>query len=336
MNLSTDSLMSTVRSTAGIKFAIIAVLLLLMPFVTGISLANEILVFAVFALGYNFLLGYGGELSFGHSAYFGIGAYGTVLLIEHDVTGSIYVAVVAGVILTTLIGIVFGFISLRRRGIYFAMITLALAMMVYFVVLKWTEFTGGDDGAVVPVMDASIGPVNPTAGGFEFYIFGLIILLVVWISLSRVLNSSYGRALIAVRENEERAKHLGYEVNKLLLISFTISALISGLAGALFAVAFAFITPELLFWTVSGEIVLIALMGGIGTLGGPIVGAAVFIFAQDAAVSFTEHWELVFGALIILFVLFIPEGLYGKLTDYLDDETQLFDTDALRERFDMK
>ncbi|WP_436347145.1 branched-chain amino acid ABC transporter permease [Natronorubrum sp. FCH18a] len=333
MTLQLNSVVDNAQSTAGIKFLVIAGLLVLMPFAIGARLANEILIFAIFALGYNFLLGYGGELSFGHSAYFGLGAYGTVLAIEH-LTASIYLAVALGVLFTTVTGVVFGYVSLRRRGIYFAMITLALAMLVYYVVQKWTGFTGGDDGASVPIMDASIGPIDPTNGGFEFYVFGLLILLLVWLVFRRVLHSSYGRTLIAIRENEERARHLGYEVNRHLLVAFTFSALVSGLAGALFATAFAFITPELLFWAVSGEIVLIALMGGIGTLGGPIVGAIAFILVQDTAVNLTHHWELVFGGIIILFVLFIPEGLYGKFTAYFEDKTQPFDADALRDRFD--
>lgn len=335
MTLSANTFVKGAKSTPGIKFLIIVSILLVMPFVMGTRLANEILVFAIFALGYNFLLGYGGELSFGHSAYFGLGAYGTVLSVEY-LTSSIYLAILLGVLIATVIGAVFGFISLRRRGIYFAMITLALAMLVYYVVLKWTELTGGDDGASVPVMDASIGPIDPTAGGFEFYLFGLLFLVLVWLGIKRVLGSSYGRALIAIRENEERARHLGYNVNRYLLVAFTVSALVSGFAGALFATAFAFITPELLFWVVSGEIVLIALMGGIGTLGGPIVGALAFIYIQDTAVSFTEHWELVFGTIIILFVLFVPEGIWGKINDYLDGESQLFDADALRERINRK
>lgn len=331
MTPSSTALVEKAKSTAGIRFAIVAGLLFAMPFVSSMRLANEIVVFAIFALGYNFLLGYGGELSFGHSAYFGLGAYGTVLSLEY-LTSSIYFAVVVGVFVTTVISVIFGYISLRRRGIYFAMITLALAMMVYFVVLKWSEFTGGDNGASVPIMDASIGPIDPTNGGFEFFIFGLISLVAVWIVTKRLLDSSYGRTLIAIRENEERARHLGYDVNKHLVVAFTVSALISGFAGALFAVAFAFITPSILYWVVSGEIVLIALMGGIGTVSGPIIGAIAFIFIQDTAVNYAEHWEIVFGAIIILFVLFAPEGLYGKLIDYLEGETQPFDADAIRER----
>lgn len=332
MSSTGDSLFDRVGGTTSLKFAIVVSILLVVPFLSSIRLANEILVFAVFALGYNFLLGYGGELSFGHSAYFGIGAYGTVLAFEH-LAGSVYLALLVGVLVATVVGLVFGYISLRRRGIYFAMITLALAMMVYFVVLKWTEFTGGDNGTSIPIVDASLGPIDPTSGGVDFYVFGLVSLVVVWLVIGRLLNSSYGRTLIAIRENEERARHLGYDVNKYLVTAFTVSALVSGLAGGLFAVAFAFITPSILYWTVSGEIVLITLMGGIGTLGGPIVGAIAFIFIQDTAVNYAEHWELVFGGIIILFVLFIPEGLYGKLRDYLDGETQLFDVEDLRDRF---
>lgn len=332
MSTESNNLLDRVKGTAGIKFVIVTVLLLVMPYISSIRLANEILVFAIFALGYNFLLGYGGELSFGHSAYFGIGAYGTVLAFEH-LASSVYLALMVGVLVTTVIGLIFGYISLRRRGIYFAMITLALAMMVYFVVLKWTELTGGDNGTSIPIVDASLGPIDPTNGGFEFYVFGLVSLIVVWLILGQLLRSSYGRALIAIRENEERARHLGYDVNKYLVAAFAVSALVSGFAGGLFAIAFAFITPSLLYWTVSGEIVLIALMGGIGTLGGPIIGAIAFIFTQDAAVNYAEHWELVFGAIIILFVLFIPEGLYGKLKEYLDGDSQLFSVDDLRDRF---
>lgn len=296
------------------------VLLAVAPPLVGWTVAGEIIVFSVFALGYNLLLGYGGELSFGHAAFFGLGAYVTLLFTQYGVQ-NLYLGIVVGAVAAGLLSVPFGLMSLRRRGIYFAMITLALAQIVFYVVFQWTDVTGGDNGLSLPLFDTSLGPVDPAAGGVEFFVFGVVVLVAVWLMMDRVVSSPFGRALVAIRENEERAEHLGYEVNHFLLGSFVISALFSGLAGGLYATLFGFVTPDLLFWLVSGEIVLVVLLGGIGTLGGAVIGAFVFVSLQEVLTeSVIDDWRIVFGLIIMFVVLFAPTGLYGLYQEFRDGE----------------
>ncbi|WP_255152060.1 branched-chain amino acid ABC transporter permease [Halorarius halobius] len=313
------------------KLAVVVVAAILLPFVFGTSTANTVLVLAVFAIGYNLLLGYGGELSFGHAAFFGLGAYGTVIAAEL-VMANLYVAMVVSVVFTTLVALVFGFISLRRRGIYFAMITLALAQMVYYVVFQWNELTGGQNGKSIPMYSAPIAGIDPLSAGLDFYVFGLVLLALTWLAVRRVIQSPFGRALMAVRESEERARHLGYNVNGLLLLAFTLSGALAGLAGALHAVLFAFVGPGLLFWTMSGEVVLIAILGGIGTLNGPIVGAIIFGVLSVNLTKVTQNWPIIFGTIFVLIVMFAPEGVYGMYENYVEDREGGFDARSVIDR----
>lgn len=285
-------------------------------------MTGEIIVFGVFALGYNLLLGYGGEISFGHAAFFGLGAYGTILFTQYGIQ-NLYIGIVVGALVAGLVSIPFGLISLRRRGIYFAMITLALAQIVYYVSFQWTEVTGGDNGLSMPLFDTSLGPFDPAAGGPEFVIFGIIVFTAVWLMIDRIVSSPFGRALVAIRENEARAEHLGYQVNHFLFGSFIFSALFSGVAGGLYATLFGFVTPDLLFWLVSGEIVLVVLLGGIGTLSGSVIGAFVFISFQEVLTeSGINDWRIIFGLIIMLVVLFAPTGIYGVYKQYRDGGRQ--------------
>lgn len=293
------------------KRVAIGVTFVVLPFAVGNFLANQILVFAVFVMGFNLLLGYTGEISFGHAAYFGLGAYGTILAMHH-LTPNAYVAMVIGVLTAVSAGAVFGAFSLRRRAIYFAMITLAFAQMVYHVVFRWTGFTGGSNGIGVPIdANAAIGPFDPMGGGPGFYLFGLVILGAAWLGVSRVVRSPFGRVLVAIRENEERAAHLGFETTNFLWVAFLMSTLLSGVGGALFALLFTFTAPGQLYWVTSGEVVMMALLGGIGTLGGPIVGAGAFIILHDTISSYTNEWRIVFGLLIVFVVLYAPRGIWG-------------------------
>lgn len=295
------------------------VVIVAIPFVFGRFTANEIIVLAVFAMAYNLLLGYGGELSFGHAAFFGVGAYGTVIVAEH-VVANLYVAMLLAVLITGVFSVVFAYVSLRRRGIYLAMITLALAQMVYYTAFRWTDVTGGSDGHFMPLYDASLGPIDPLQGGLEFYVFSLVLLGIVWLAIHRIIESPFGRALMAVRESEDRARHIGYDPDRLLLLAFIMSGTLSGLAGAMNAVLYAFVGPDQLFWIVSGEVVLIVILGGLGTLNGPIIGAVIFGVLAHNLTSVTEHWPVVFGAIFVLIVMFAPQGVYGIYQDYLDDE----------------
>lgn len=306
-------------------------ILLVLPFLTGPFLGSEIVVMGIFAMGYNIILGYGGELSFGHAAFFGLGAYGTILAIQY-VVQNVYLAIAVSVVATTLISVVFGYLSLRRRGIYFAMITLALAQMTYTIVFQWSGLTGGSNGLSIPSTKAPIGPLAPMQNELHFYLLASILFLVVFAAITRTVNSPFGRTLKAIRESEERALHLGYDVNNYLWLAFAMSGAVSAFAGALYTVLFVFISPNLLFWTMSGEVVLMAIIGGIGTLVGPLVGSAVFIVLSDMFTQITEDWQVLFGLVIIAVVLFAPEGIVGLVKEWGLEEEGGFDVQDLVER----
>lgn len=305
--------------------------LVLLPVVAGSFLANRIVVFAVFVVGFNLLVGYTGEISFGHAAYFGLGAYGTILAVHH-LTANVYAAMAVGTLVATAAGGAVGALSLRRRAIYFAMITLAFAQMVYHIVFRWTGFTGGSNGiGLPPETSAAVGPVDPLGGGAGFYPVGLVVLGLTWLGVRRVVRSPFGRALVSIRENEARATHLGLRTSRLLWVAFAMSALISGVGGALFALLFTFIAPGQLYWVTSGEVVLMALLGGIGTLGGPLVGAAAFIVLRDTLTQLTNDWRIFFGAVVVVVVLFAPQGVWGRYQEWTE-EGQSFDAGWLRDR----
>lgn len=303
-----------------LRALLVAGVFLALPMLLGPFTASHIIPFAIIAIGYNLLLGYGGELSFGHAAFYGGGAYLTVKWAE--VIPNLYVAILLGVVTVAVLTVPFAYLSLRRRGLYFAMITLALAQMVYVSVHQATEITGGANGLILPLRpgDASIGPFEVLGDYWVFYVFSLLILGVVYLAVYRVTRSPFGRALVAIRESEDRARHLGYPVNRLLLITFIMSGLLGGLAGALHVSLFAFISPSLLFWTMSGEIVIIAILGGIGTRGGPVVGAIIFTILSDTLSQMTDIWPLFFGAIFVVIVMLAPQGVYGLYQQYTNEE----------------
>ncbi|WP_299269599.1 branched-chain amino acid ABC transporter permease [Halorientalis sp.] len=306
-------------------------LIAILPDLMGPFIASHVMVMAIFAMGYNIILGFGGELSFGHAAYFGLGAYGVILSLEH-LFSSLYVAIPVTVVAVTALSVVFGFLSLRRRGIYFAMITLALAQLVYVIVFQWADLTGGSNGASIPITEAQIGPLAPMNNELHFFFVVSALFLLLFALVARVVRSPFGRVLKAIRESEERALHLGYDVDKYLLLAFTMSGAISALAGAIYAVLFVFISPSLLFWQLSGEVVIMTIIGGIGTLTGPLVGSVVFIFFSNTLTRVTDHWEIFFGLVIITIVMLAPEGIIGLLRNTFLDENESFSIRRLIER----
>jgi branched-chain amino acid transport system permease protein len=319
-------------TTTRIKWLVATVVFVSLPFLFSELLVGQVLIFAIFAMGYNLLLGYGGEPSFGHAAYFGLSAYGTVLFLQY-VARSLYVAMVFGIVVAVLASVVFGWLSLRRRGLYFAMITLAFAQMIFYINLQWTDVTGGNNGLIMPNVDGSIGPLDPASGGLEFYVFCLFFLVVCWFGIRRVVNSPFGRSLQAIRENEVRAENLGYNTERYLLIAFVFSGLVSGLAGALYALLFSFVGPELYNFFMSGDIVIMTIIGGVGTLGGPLVGAFVYVLISDLLAEFTSLWPLLLGAFFVAVVIYTPQGLYGVVQELLGEREASFDRQRLLELF---
>ena len=279
------------------------------------SLATQVLTYGLFALGFNLLYGYTGLLSFGHAAYYGLGAYGTGIALAKLQIGSLWVALAIGVIAASLGGAIAGFFCLRRRGIYFAMLTLAFAQMLYFIAFHLADWTGGDDGLrgiprhTLGLFGASIPIQTPLA----FYAFTFLFVVLALAALKRILDSPFGTVLQAIRENPERASACGYDVNRIKFVSFVFSAFFTGLAGSLEALRLTIVPVEALYWSTSGQVVIMTLLGGAGTFFGPFVGAATFLVLEERLSRLIEWWPIVVGAVFMTFVLFLPKGIWGTL-----------------------
>jgi branched-chain amino acid transport system permease protein len=297
----------------------LALLLLPLPFVLPEkSLAAEILTFGLFALSFNLLLGYTGLLSFGHSTYLGLGSYGAAIFLIRA-GSNFWGALVAGVLLATLLAAIIGWFSLRRRAVYFAMLTLAFNQMVFFVFFQLRWLTGGDDGLRgIPIPDLAIPGVfsldiDVLRNPIRFFFVTYVIVIAGFFALQRIIHSPFGRALQAIRESEERARACGYDTNRLQLLSFVFAGFFAGLAGALNVLLYGFVALESLNWLMAGVVVIMTIAGGAGTFVGPIIGAAFYLFFQEYLSKLTENWPLYFGALFVLIVLFLPAGIWGTL-----------------------
>ncbi|HEX9420640.1 MAG TPA: branched-chain amino acid ABC transporter permease [Methylomirabilota bacterium] len=280
------------------------------------ALATQVLIYGLFAVGFNLLYGYTGLLSFGHAAYFGLGAYGTGIALAKLGVGSVWGGLGLGLGAAATGGALIGFLCLRRRGIYFAMLTLAFAQLLYFVVFHLADLTGGDDGLRgIPQLPARLpGLALSLEGSLAFYYFALALVGLAVVGLRRVLDSPFGAVLQAIRENGDRAVACGYDINRVRLLSFVFSAALAGLAGALEALRLTVIPIESLYWTTSGQVVMMTLLGGAGTFFGPFVGAATYLVLEDRLSVLTESWPLVIGTIFMAFVLFLPKGIWGTLT----------------------
>lgn len=302
------------------RVAAVVLFLLVFPLLLPYhALAINILVFGLFAVGFNLLFGYTGLLSFGHAAFLGVGSYLTGITMVHF--GLHWLpAVGVGVAAAALAGVVIGFLAIRTRGIYFSMVTLALAQIVYYGFYKAERWTGGENGLrgiQVPVIE--IGPLrldflDPVT---KYYVILVFVAAALWF-VSRLLASPFGAVIEAVRENEKRAAACGYDVARTKLLVFVVSAALCGLAGALRALHLSVVPIESLHYLLSGQAVMMCLLGGMGTFFGPFVGAAVFLTLEDVMTTLTRHWMAVVGAIFMIFVLFFPAGIWGTLMRRLD------------------
>jgi branched-chain amino acid transport system permease protein len=280
----------------------------------GVDLVNKIMIFAVFALSLELLVGGTGLVCFGHAAFFGIGAYAAVLLSPSSDTGSILVLLPASIVAAAIYAIFVGALSLRTKGVYFIMVTLAFAQMAYFVVHD-TPLGGGTDGIYL-TMKPVLGPIDLDKP-LTMYLFTLGCLAVVFGFLAMLLRSRFGRALAGIRVNEQRMRATGFATYPYKLAAFTISGAIAGLAGFLFAVKDGFVNPEMLSWHLSGAVLIMIILGGIGHLRGALIGAFAFALLQEffksEAIfgSFSKHWSLGLGIVIIVSVALLPRGLVG-------------------------
>ncbi len=289
----------------------LAVVPLLLPFT---SLAILILVFGLFAAAFNVLYGYAGILSLGHAALFGTGAYTCgVLVVRFGLTWPF--AVVCGAVAAGLLGVVFALLSLRVRGVYFAMITLALGQCVFFAAFQASSWTGGDNGlrdVVVPPFEVGGFTINMVDPLVRYYVILLFVAFALYF-LFRVLSSPFGLTLEMIRENETRARSCGIDVVGAKRLAFVISGVISGLAGALYAIHLSTVPLETLSLNTSGQVVMMVLLGGMGTFSGPFVGAAVFLVAEHVLSDIVSYWQTIVGLLFIFAVLFFPKGIWGSL-----------------------
>ncbi|MFQ6112028.1 MAG: branched-chain amino acid ABC transporter permease [Nitrospinota bacterium] len=280
------------------------------PFYT--PFATEILIFSLFAISYNLSLGYTGMFSFGHAAFLGVGGYTTGLVMIYLNLG-VELSLLIGLGAGLLTGLIMGPICLRRTGIYFAMISLALSQVFFYIAQMWDSVTGGHDGlGGIPRLRLLIG-VELTNNSMAVYWFVLAIVLVSVFVLWRVVNSSFGRVLQAIRENEERARTCGYNTQRIKLTSFVISGTFSGLAGGLLLVYMEFFGIESLHWFMSGTVLIMALFGGTRTFLGPAVGAMIFLLMKDTLSRNFEYWQMVTGLFFVIIVLLLPLGILGSL-----------------------
>jgi branched-chain amino acid transport system permease protein len=304
-------------------------------------LATEILILALFASSFNLLFGYTGLLSFGQAAYFGVGAYVAGILLR-DFGVSIVVAIPIGVILAALAALIIGYFCVSSDEIYFAMLTLAFAQILHYIAWHWNEVTGGSDGLdMIPRPTPGLPGVTLDLGSTGgFYYFTLMLVAVALTTLWFLINSPFGLALNGIRENAVRAEFVGVRVVRYRLAAFVISGAFSGMAGALFAPFQRAVTPEAMYWTTSADPVLMSLLGGTGIFLGPAIGAGVFLFIKDIISAYTQFWMISLGGVLILLVLFFPDGLAGFAWQMVFREPVpakvrgggLISTDASRER----
>jgi len=269
------------------------------------------LCYAIFACAFNLLLGFTGLLSFGHAAYMGAAAYATGWLIR-TAGWPVELGIVAGLVVGGLLGLVVGLIAIRRQGIYFAMITLAMAQMVYFVCLQ-APFTGGEDGLQGVPRGMLFGLLS-LKSDLVLYFVVLAVFVAVFLFVLRVVHSPYGQVLKAIRENEPRAISLGYDVDKYKLLAFVLSTAIAGVAGSLKTLVLGFATLSDVHWSMSGEVVLMTLLGGMGTFAGPVIGAFTIIGLQDYLADRVGSWvTVIIGATFVICVLAFRKGFIGEL-----------------------
>ena len=277
-----------------------------------VSLGTEIVVFTLLAIAYNLLMGYTGLVSFGHSAFFGLGGYAAGLTQIHVAQGMV-VPLLAGVAAAALAGAAIGFLLMRKRGVYFSLLTLAFTQMFFYIVYGATAVTGGENGlGGIERFPVSLGLLRLDLADKRVYYYAAAALAAaaIWL-LWRIVHSPFGRVLEAIRENEQRASFVGYDVKRYKLTAFVVSCAFSGLAGALYTFLLNFAYPESLHVAMAGEIAAMTLVGGMRSFVGPAVGAAVFVFMRDTLSSWTQNWLIYFGVIFIAFVMFSPNGIVG-------------------------
>ena len=300
-----------------ITYVVLLALLLVAPLIGLYPVfVMKLLCFALFACAFNLLLGFTGLLSFGHAAFFGSGAYVAAWVIKAQGWPP-ELAMLAAIAAAAFLGLLFGLVAIRRQGIYFAMITLALAQMVYFICLQ-APFTGGEDGLQGVPRGRLFGLLELESDTMMYYLL-VAIFVACFLAIGRIVTSPFGQVLKMIRENEPRAVSLGYEVDRYKLLAFVLSAGLAGLAGALKTLVMGFATLTDVHWSMSGEVILMSLLGGVGTFFGPVVGAGIVIALQDTLADKVGSWvTVIIGAIFVVCVLAFRKGVVGELDAFME------------------
>jgi branched-chain amino acid transport system permease protein len=309
--VATTSRPSTLQTRAA-EFLVLLALLVLPFLMTDYprALVSEIYIFAIFAMSLDLLLGFTGLMSLGHAAFFGLGAYAVAVLgVEFGINA--WLGVVAGVVIAGCGAALIGFFCVRTAGIPFLMLTLAFSQLVFSVALKWRDVTGGSDGIAIAEKPSFFG--FDLSNSLVMYFMTLSFFALAYWGLRRLLNAPLGHAFVGIRENEQRMAAIGYPTRAYKLVSFTIAGAIAGLAGGLYAIFNGFISADAVYWTASGDILIMTMLGGAGTLIGPAVGAALVLLMKNVVSSYSEHWLAIIGVTFICCVMFFPGGLWGAL-----------------------
>jgi branched-chain amino acid transport system permease protein len=309
--VATTSRPSTVQTrVAGL---VVLLALLVLPFLMTDyprALVSEIFIFAIFAMSLDLLLGFTGLMSLGHAAFFGLGAYAVAILgVQFGINA--WVGLATGVAIAGGGAALIGFFCVRTAGIPFLMLTLALSQLVFSVALKWRDVTGGSDGLAIAEKPGFFG--YDLSNSLVMYFMALSFFVLAYWGLRRLLNAPLGHAFVGIRENEQRMMAIGYPTRAYKLLSFTIAGALAGLAGGLYAIFNGFISADAVYWTASGDILIMTMLGGAGTLIGPAVGTAIFLLLKNVVSSYSEHWLSIIGITFICCVMFFPGGLWGAL-----------------------
>lgn len=321
--------MAKTLSLRAVLLGLGAVMLVLLPPVAlaldepfYIGLASRMLVFALAAISLDLILGYGGLVCFGHAAFVGIGAYVVAILAHHAAEGTAFLGLLPGtgngwiawpaaMAVSGLAAWAIGWVALRTQGVYFIMITLAFAQMIYFFFVTLKGY-GGDDGLTLPAR-SSLGFGLSLRDKTTFYYVALVVLAVAGAGLARLTRSRFGMVLQGAKANDRRMAHLGFSTRRYRLTAFALAGALAGLAGALLVNQSNFVSPAMLHWSRSGELIVMVVLGGIGSLVGPVLGAVSFLLLEEVLSGWTEHWQVILGPLLVALVYFARTGLYGLL-----------------------
>ena len=305
-------------------FAVILALLIVAPF--GLPefwrrFLTEILIWGLLAMSSDLLIGYTGMVSFGHSAFFGLGMYGAAAALVLGKPPSIWLAIPCGLVAAAAVAAFVAYFSTRLRDIYFAITTLIFSQIFYVVIFTWTEVTGGEDGLTFsrpPLAIPGVFSVPFTSETLHWFVLAVVTLS--YLVLRRITQSPFGMVLQSIRENEARTRAIGYSIERYKIVAVMLSGLFAGLAGVLYAVQNRFAAPDFVFFLVSGEVVIFNVIGGIGTLVGPIVGAAFFLLLREGLSRFfTEYYLIPVGLIFVAMVIFMPQGLLGFMRRWLNE-----------------